>query len=159
MIAIICAVESRVRSSFSCAVGRQTIAATVTPINNRLALNVLVSILLSLVGPHPHSLPSLTLRILIRAPICSVRGSTCPSCPSRPCLPRDLLIRHRGVIREPSHDDRRLLDVVLLEAFRGVDVGVMHADVIAFVTLNRIEAGHAGGDEAEMIGGADAGDR
>ena len=43
-----------------------------------------------------------------------------------------------------------------LDALVEIDVGVMHADVVVLVLLDRIEAGHAGGTEAQMIGGADA---
>ena len=51
-----------------------------------------------------------------------------------------------------------LFQVLLAHALVEIHVGVVHADVVVLVLLDRIEAGHAGGAEAEMIGVADARD-
>src|SRR4051812_43108064 len=69
--------------------------------------------------------------------------------------PRQLAIGHRRLIRERGHDDGGLADVVDVEAIIRIHVRVMGADVVVPVVLNRVEAGDAGVDEAEMIGRAD----
>src|SRR5437870_4838123 len=70
---------------------------------------------------------------------------------------RDLLLPHRSLVDERSHDDRRLPEISFAHALEGVHVGVMRADVIVRVLLNRVEARHSGANETEVVGVADAG--
>src|SRR5437773_8638157 len=70
-------------------------------------------------------------------------------------LVRNLAIEIRGVVREGRHDDRRLLNVFLLQPLDRVHVGVVGADVVVHVILNRIESRHTRVDEAEVIGRPD----
>ena len=58
---------------------------------------------------------------------------------------RNLRLTLRGMIGERSHHDRGLPKVSFAHAFIGVHIGVMRADVVVRIFLNRVEAGHAGG--------------
>src|SRR5207247_3997130 len=64
----------------------------------------------------------------------------------------------RRLPREPRHDDGVLLQILLAYALVQIHVGVVHADVVVLVFLDRIEAGHTDGPETEMIRVADPGD-
>src|SRR5262249_43972676 len=57
--------------------------------------------------------------------------------------------------REPGEYHRGLADVLHLQAFHGIHVGVVRADVVVVVVLNGIEAGDAVVDKREVIGAAD----
>src|SRR5438876_6607982 len=72
--------------------------------------------------------------------------------------PGNTLGSGRGLPREPRHDDGVLLQVLLAHALVQIHVGVVHADVVVLVLLDRVEAGHPDGSAAEMIGVADPGD-
>src|SRR5688500_12564963 len=72
--------------------------------------------------------------------------------------PRNPLGGGRGLPREPRHDDRVLLQVLLADPLVEVGIRVVRADVVVLVLLDRIETRHSGGAEAEMIGIADSGD-
>src|SRR3954453_11423139 len=85
------------------------------------------------------------------------RAPAALSAPRRRLGSRNPLIGVRRLPREPRHHDRVLLQVLLGDALVEVDVGVVHADVVVLVLLDRIEPGDAGGAEAEVIGVADAG--
>src|SRR3982751_1328407 len=88
------------------------------------------------------------------------RGGFAPaalSAPRRQLGPRQPI---RGVCRlpgKPRHHHGVLLQILLAHPFVQVHVRVMHAHVVVLVLLDRIEAGHADGTEAEMIGVADPG--
>src|SRR3954449_12854583 len=70
-------------------------------------------------------------------------------------LSRQLSIEIRRLIREGGHHDRGLLRILEVYPVGRVHVRVMSADVVIAVVLDRVEPGHAGIDEAQMIGGAD----
>src|SRR4029453_2082034 len=54
--------------------------------------------------------------------------------------PRNPLVAVRRLPGEPRHHDRVLLQILLGDALVQVDVGVVHADVVVLVLLDRIEA-------------------
>src|SRR5262245_24202645 len=59
--------------------------------------------------------------------------------------PRNPLVGVRRLPGEPRHDDRVLLQVFFGYALVHVDVGVVHADVVVLVLLDRVETRDAGG--------------
>ena len=94
---------------------------------------------------------------LRRVPVLPDLLAVPPTCPPHwaRLRSRQFPVGHRRLIGERRHDDRRLADVVHVEAVVGVHVGVVGADVVVAVVLNRVEARNAGVGEAQMIGGAD----
>lgn len=59
------------------------------------------------------------------------------------------------VVEERREDNRRFLQVRVLDALGGVDVGVVGPDVVVRVVLDGVEAEHPRADEAEVIRAAD----
>ena len=68
----------------------------------------------------------------------------------------DFIVSHGGVVGEGGQEDGGLLEVVFVDVFEHVHVGVSGADVVVDVALDGVEAGDAGADEADVVGAADA---
>ncbi len=69
---------------------------------------------------------------------------------------RNLLRAHRRMISERRHHHGALLKICDLHALECIHIPVMCADIVVNIIMQRIEAWHAGSNEAQVIGVADA---
>src|SRR5665213_123021 len=65
---------------------------------------------------------------------------------------RELLVPHRGLIRERGEYRRRLLQILLADGLVEIRVRVVQAHVVVRVVLNRRERGNPHGVEHAVLG-------